>query len=710
MKAKRAKAPRRLKLKSRRLKPAARGRLRGRLLGTIGPSLLLLAGAVFDLGCEQDNPPYPKQVIMIGFDGMDHKLCAAMIEQGRLPNLARLAEQGTFKRLGTSTPPQSPVAWSNLMTGTNPGEHGVFDFVHRDPATGMPFSSAAQTQEPRPLALIGSALDSVSVLGYRWPIRPNVIKTNRHAPAFWEYLTEAGVAVHVFRMPANYPPTPSAGAHFCCLSDMGTVDILNTLGTFSYYTQDPDERYTAMSKHGGRLYPIIMTDHRTEAMFHGPENTYLVASRGMNPASRRGGRRTYARVPFSIRRDPVQAVATIRFDDRDVVLNEGEWSGWQPIEFEMIPHVLALKGICRFYLKQVHPYLQLYVSPFNFDPREESWEIDQPSDWSVTVSGRVGRYYTQGLSEDTKALSNQVLSRDEFLAQTELVLQERLALFDLAMDHYRGGFLFFYFGSTDQIGHMFWGARRPGHPAVTPQEHEKYKGVMEDLYVRMDGVVEKVAARFPEATLIIMSDHGFCDYSRTFNLNTWLKENGYAKMENPLDSRRPVNFDFSETRAYAIGLNGLYVNLNGRENQGIVDPGDKQTLMDELAARLKAYRDPETGARVVKEVYQCDRVFSGPKLGVGPDLIVGYDAGYRGGGESALGGFPEKTVQDNDDAWCGDHCVATDVVPGVLFCNRKVGVDDPTLLDIAPTLLREFGVAPPSQMKGRYLFGAGETR
>ncbi len=668
-----------------------------------GVRALLVLIICWCAGCEPANEVYPQQVIVLGFDGLDPTLCSEMMEAGLLPNLSKLAAIGSYHMLETSTPPQSPVAWSNLITGTDSGQHGVFDFVHRDPVTALPFSFAATTEAPNPLPLVGNRLDSISMFGYEIPVRSPKLEINRHAPAFWEYLTEAGIPTHIFRMPANYPPTASSGAHFCCLSDMGTVDLVESLGTFSYYTEDPGEWDNRMSQGGGRLYQMEVSNHRAKGRFVGPTNTFKAQKGRPGPGSSSA---ETADVEFEVYRDPESPVATVEYGGRTVVLKEGEWSEWQPIEFEMIRHVLSLKAICRFYLKQVHPYVKLYVTPFNFDPQEEMWEIDQPADWSVRVSDAVGRYYTQGLPEETKALSNKVLTRDEFLAQADLVYKERLKLLGFALDHYQGGLLFFYFGTSDQIGHMFWGAREPDHPAITPAEHEKYRGLMEEVYARLDGVVARVTERFPRATLLVMSDHGFCSYRRTFNLNTWLKENGYAAMQNPFRPSAAFNFAFSRTRAYGLGINGLYINLQGRERSGIVQAGEKQALMDEIVAKLKAYRDPETGAQVVIEVYQCDRIYSGPKVAVGPDLVVGYASGYRGGGGSALGGFRKAIVEDNTDAWCGDHCVATHVVPGVLYSNRRVEVADPTLLDIAPTLLNLFGLVPPEQMRGRDIFSA----
>ncbi len=660
-----------------------------------------IAGIVVLAGCEPENPSYPQKVIVLGIDGMDYGLTSKLMSDGRLPALAKIAERGGFKPLGTSIPPQSPVAWSNMITGANPGQHGVFDFIHRDPASGNLLSSTAQLAPPKPLPILGHSMDEITFFGYRWPLRSTHLVINRHAPAFWEYITERGIPAHVFRMPANYPPSSSSGAHYCCLSDMGTVDIRDTLGTFSYYSSDPEERAKRIDRAAGSFQFMEEKDDQLAGRFIGPMNPFVVQPK---EAAGARARPPIAEVPFTIYRDPVEAVADIRFGDTDVILREGEWSDWYPIEFEMIPHAMSLKGICRFYLKEVHPHVKLYVSPINLDPQEESWEIDQPEDFSTVVSDSVGRYYTQGLPEDTEALINKVLSPDEFLQQTELVLQERLRLLDFAMDHYGGGLFFFYFGSTDQISHMFWGARSSDHPGITPEFHAKYKNLVEELYVRMDGIIAKVAKRFPDAVLMVISDHGFGEYRRRFNLNTWLRDNGYAKMRRPDIPKMAGNFDASGTRAYAVGFNSLYINLKGREARGVVSPAQKQALMDELTTKLKAFRDPDTGAKVIEEVYQTSKTFSGPMLPWGPDMVIGYALGYRSSGESAMGVFSNKLVEDNTRAWNADHMNAPYLVPGVLFCNRKIVVENPDLVDIAPSILARFGIAKPSPMEGRDLF------
>ncbi|NOS99110.1 MAG: hypothetical protein HOP29_00600 [Phycisphaerales bacterium] len=647
-------------------------------------------------GCSEEEATHAMKVIVLGFDGLDPALCEELMAAGRLPHLSALARRGSFKRLGTSVPPQSPVAWSNLMTGTDSGQHGVFDFIHRDPTTAAPFSSAAVEVPPEPLPIVGSRVDSVPAFGYELPVRPTTIKPNRHSRAFWEYLTEAGVPAHVFRMPANYPPTASAGAHFCCLSDMGTVDVVNSQGgTFSYYTSDPAEQESGLTTEGGVLYGVTVHDDRVDGQWTGPVNEYVAGAGSPEPV----------RVAFVLRRDPSEDVVTVEWQDQTVLLREGEWSEWRPVTFELVPYVTTLRAMVRLYMKEVHPQVKLYVSPFNMDPQEESWEIDRPKNWSRHVSDAIGRYYTQGLAENTKALSNRIFTRDEFLRQSEIVFQERLRLFDFAMGHYRGGLLFFYFGTTDLVGHMFWGAQRAGHPGVTDEEHQRYGQVMAELYERVDEIVGRAVERFPDALLMVVSDHGFCDYRRSVHLNTWLQQNGYAVMNNPPDRKASMNFDFLQTRAYGVGLNGLYINLAGRERMGVVDSAYRQSVIDEITAKLLAFRDPKSGGAVVKTVYDGRRQYHGPLRDAGPDLIVGYMAGYRGSGESAMGAFPKAVIEDNTDAWGADHCVAADQVPGVLFSSERVRVDEPDLLDIAPTLLARFGVAAPGQMTGRDFLG-----
>ncbi|MCH7812644.1 MAG: alkaline phosphatase family protein [Planctomycetes bacterium] len=660
-------------------------------------SVVLAAVAVTLPSCGQADS-HEQQVIVLGFDGMDPKLVTEMMDAGQLPALAKLRDAGGFRPLGTSTPPQSPVAWSSLITGTNPGQHGIFDFIHRDPKNYMPYESTARTEEGGWPIHLGK---------YLFQLKSPEVVNLRHGEPFWKNLTEAGVPAQVYRMPAIYPPEESDGAHFCCLADMGTPDIRGSNGEFSYYTDGPFNFRKSMG--GGKAYRVRFRKHAAKTAFYGPPDGLLA------PEMKNGKPVSPPPVEtlLMIYRDPTEPTVRLVWGDQDVLLAEGEWSDWHPVEFKMGPQVGDLtelipgstaKAICRIYVKQVRPVFQLYVTPLNIDPLAPVLPISVPDDFVVDVAKKIGRHYTQGLAEDTKALSHKILSRDEFLAQAAIVLDERLKMFDYALDNYTGGLLFFYFGSTDQVAHMFWGARNPDHPALTAEEHEKYKHVVEDIYVKADAVVAKAIDRFPKATLMVMSDHGFETFTRQFNLNNWLVDNGYARPLMPEAYDLPINFKWSRTKAYAMGINGLYINLYGRERDGIVPASQKQALMDEIMAKLLEYRDPESGLQVIRAVYQSDKIYSGPHLSLAPDLQIGYDRTFRASWATALGQISRNLMSDNTDAWCADHCIATDLVPGVLFSNRPIALQDPTLEDIAPTVLEEFGVAVPERMHGRNVF------
>jgi predicted AlkP superfamily phosphohydrolase/phosphomutase len=666
--------------------------------------LFALMPCAFAFGCSKKDE-HPKQAIVLGFDGLDPKLCTEMIEAGKLPAMAALARSGGFQPLATSIPPQSPVAWSSLITGTNPGTHGIFDFIHRDPDTYMPYESTAQEGEKGWPLELGK---------YEFDLWPSGVKNRRHSKPFWEYLTEAGIPAHVYRMPANYPPAESKGAYYCCLSDMGTPDLRGTNGEFTvYYTPSAFRRMGG----GGSSHRVRFLKQEARTWFFGPPDLTLkpvVRSGQVLPPKR-------TETPLTIYRDPERPTIRLVWDDQDVLISKGEWSDWFPVEFKMGPQVTVplsdgattpiipgttVVGICRFYLKEVHPDLILYVTPINVDPLAPALPISQPDDFVTAVAKKIGRHYTQGLAEDTKALTHEVLNRDEFLQQAQIVLDERCRMLDYALDHFAGGLLYFYFGSSDQIAHMFWGARFAGHPALSEEEHEKYQHVVEGVYEQLDLEVAKVVKRFPKATVLVISDHGFETWTRAFNLNTWLLEKGYAVMSDPTGWGASLNFDWTRTRAYALGINGLYINVQGRERDGIVPASEKQALMDDIAAKLVEFRDPESGKQVVKRVYDCAKVFGGTNLSIGPDMIVGYDRTFRGSNATALGKFPLEVMEDNKDDWCADHCIAAELVPGVVFTNRRQELDSPTLEDIAPTILAEFGLPIPQQMHKRNLFSA----
>lgn len=636
----------------------------------------LLAVGLSTLAEDGDKP----RVVVLGFDGMDPGIAQKLLEEGRMPNFQRLAEKGTFSKLETGIPPQSPVAWANVITGSNPGAHGIYDFMGREPDTYMPYLSTTITQEP----------DKTIKLG-KWviPLTSGKVSLLRGGTAFWEVLEDYDIPSVMLRIPSNFPPS---GEKTRSISGMGTPDILGTYGTFSFFTTKP---YVITDMTGGRVYIVSSFDNKVEAKIKGPVNTFLVD-------------RPDAEIPFTAYIDPDYRAAKIAVQEEEILLSEGEWSDWVTLKFKLMPFASA-QGIVRFYLKSVKPDFELYMSPIQVDPRNPAVPISTPPDYSRELAEAIGPFYTQGIAEETWALNEGRLDEKEYLQQSEFVFQQTKDMLEYELDRYEWGMLFCYFSTTDPLSHMFWRFRDPEHPLYDAELAEIYGDVIENYYVRMDSVVGHVVERVgDDATIIVLSDHGFTTFRRNFHLNTWLYQNGYIELR---DAFREESDEFFEnvswkgTKAYGLGLNGLYINQIGREGQGAVAPGaEKEHIMNELKRKLEAVVDPETGKRVIAEVYKASDVYSGEFADQAPDLVVGYDDGYRASWETSLGKITRDLLTDNTKRWSGDHLMSKDVIPAVLFTNRRVNNPNPSLMDIAPTILAEFGIKKLPRMDGNDLF------
>jgi len=648
---------------------------------------LLLAAAAMLPACRSARKEWrgSQRLIILGIDGMDPQLLRQFMREGKMPNFARLASQGDFRELTTSIPPQSPVAWSNLITGLNAGGHGIFDFIHRDPKTLELYFSASRVEGPKHAIHLG-----------KWtiPLGGGSAEQLRQGEAFWQILDRHGIPNSIFRIPSNFPPVPAKGQ---TLSGMGTPDLRGTYGTFSFYTDDPTAATGAVE--GGQIIPVQVENSRVLANLIGPDNTF---KKGSPPATE----------PFTVSVDPLESVAKIAVQGREFVLREGEWSEWTPVEFQLIPFFGDVHGMCRFYLKQTHPRFQLYVSPINMDPADPALPISTPSNYSRLLTDEAGEFHTQGIAEDTKALSDGVLDDKEYLEQSRTVLAEHRRIFDAEFPKFKQGVFFFYFSSLDLNSHMFWRLMDQRHPEYDAALAAENGPAIESFYQQIDQVLGEVLSKLDsQTTLLVLSDHGFAPYYRSFNLNTWLLNNGYIKLkaDASADSNEPfANVDWSHTRAYGLGLNGLYLNLRGRETNGVVEPGSAaDALMAEIRTRLLAVKDPKANLPVVTRIDLASEVYQGPYAHSGPDMLVGYNRGYRAGWKTILGAFPPDELEDNNNPWSGDHCMDYTLVPGVLLSNRKIAAQAPALTDIAPTILSEFGIEKGEGMIGQSVFQSG---
>jgi predicted AlkP superfamily phosphohydrolase/phosphomutase len=667
-------------------------------------------------GCNRPTPGAPR-LLIIGMDGMDPALLRRYMDEGKLPNFRKLAEQGGFKSLGTSMPPQSPVAWSNVISGCDPGVHEIYDFIHRDPDPGdeslaiAPYLSTSSIEA-------ASVHRELAVGDWHIPLSSDRVVLRREGPAFWDYLTTHGIDATIYRMPANYPASDSHGhGHLKCLTGMGTPDLLGSYGEFTLFSAIAPAEGRIGS--GGAIRQLRAIKNRAEVELIGPPNFLK------KPDENGSVPRLAAKV--EIVRDPDHDLIKIALGDVVHIMKAGEWSDWTPVVFETgVPGSAALaalqaptsiRGIVRFYVKEIRPVLEVFVTPINIDPMAPAVAISEPEDFATQLAQSTGRYFTTGIPEHTAEIQQNALNEDQWLAKARMILDERIVQYRQALADFRSGCLFFYFGTPDQISHIFWRDQDPAHPGRVAAQGDRYAQVIEETYIQMDELVGQALQAIDKGdALIVMSDHGFASFRRGFNLNTWLARNGYITRQEVADneasggqpaaaSGRPfADVDWTGTTAYGIGLNGLYVNLKGREKRGVVTNDEKPPLLRKLTGELLAVRDVD-GAPVIDTVYDVAKDYPDANPKIAPDLLIGYARNYRAGWSTLLGGFSDEIIEDNRDRWSGDHCIAAHLVPGILLSNQPILVDDPELRDLAPTILDVFGLAKPPELAGRCILG-----
>ncbi|MBC8204449.1 MAG: alkaline phosphatase family protein, partial [FCB group bacterium] len=539
-----------------------------------------------------------KKVVILGIDGMDPNLLQLFMDQGVLPTFAKFAAEGTFTPLTTSQPPQSPVAWSNFITGMDPGGHGIFDFIHRHPQNRVPYLSTSGTEPASNILKIGK---------YQIPMKGGKALQMREGKSFWEILEEHGIPAVVWKIPANFPPVESKQKTF---SGMGAPDILGTYGIFTFFTDDSALYQDDVA--GGQITMVDIENGVIHTQIKGPTNSLV---KGEPPS--------YA--DFTIYIDPVEDNIRIEMGDEDILLRPGEWSGWAEVKFNFIKGFASASGIVKFHLRSVRPHFELYCSPVNLSPEKPAMPLSTPPSYSKEMYEKIGNFYTLGIPEDTKALSAGYLGYDEFLQQSHLVLEERLREFQQTWADFEDGLYFFYFSSLDQNSHALWSTFDRESPIYDSEIDHKYGWELRDFYRQMDDVLAQVMERLsPEDLLIVMSDHGFSPFRRCFDLNTWLLDNGYITLKDTTtrDQEFFPGVDWRKTKAYGLGLNGLYLNLRGRENNGLVRPGSEaEALKDELVQKLTSVIDPQTGQQVISSVWQREDVYHGPYVEKAPDLV-----------------------------------------------------------------------------------------
>jgi predicted AlkP superfamily phosphohydrolase/phosphomutase len=637
--------------------------------------LRLAARAVF--GWRALRRARVKRVVILGLDGMDHGLTEKMLEEGKLPHFAALRDQGCFRPLGSTVPPISPVAWSTFQTGVNPGKHGIFDFLTPDLRGYHAKLSSVEIRPPR---------RSIRVGRYLVPLGKASVRLLRKSQPFWNVLGKYGIFSCILRVPITFPPEKLRGV---LLSAMCVPDLRGTQGMFSFYTtrmRDEGEKI------GGEVHDVHREGDTIRGHLVGPQNPLLKEPEDL-------------KLPFLvIIKDEDHAI--LKIDGKACRLQKGVYTDWITIRFRIAPGVKT-SGLCKFLLRSTEPEFGLYVTPINIDPERPALPVGYPAVYSVYLAKKQGPFATLGLAEDTWALNEHIISDDQFIEQCLDMDREREAMFFDALEKVPRGLIACVFDGTDRLQHTFWRDIDERHPARPDRDVLDARNVIDDLYRRMDDLVGKTmaACRDKDTLLLVISDHGFGPFRRGVDLNRWLEENGYLKLHHGRGAEEHLaGVDWSGTRAFAIGLSGIYVNLKDKYAQGIVEPGAQaDRLREEINWRLSQLIDPENGASAVKRVYIASNYYKGPYREDGPELIVGYERGYRVSWETAIGKTTDRVFHDNKKAWSGDHCVDPSLVPGILFSNRLVENENPRLIDIAPTVLSLFGALVPDYMDGRVL-------
>lgn len=633
--------------------------------------------------------PVANQVIVLGFDGADPKFAAQWIAEGKLPNLAKLAQEGTFKPLGTTNPPESPVAWASFATGLNPGGTGIYDFLKRDPETYLPELSLVSREKPK----------------FLWgliPIKAPKVTNLRSGVPFYQAAAEAGYKTTVIRMPLEFPPTTIPGGKLW--SGLGVPDLRGTWGTFFYFASDLNAYDAGDTEFGGKLLQLVVTGNGATTSIEGPAD----------PTSD-----TFTRlsVPVEFKVAADGKSVNINLQGQKAIVGERQWSNWFHARFR-VTRFLTLSSICRFYVLQSSPELRVYMSPLNLDPEDSPLPISSPPDYAGEIAKKHGLMKTLGWWHDTWALNEERIDEGVFLEDCWRTMgQER----DILLDELRNdppSLLVSVFTATDSVSHMFYRLIDPKSPRYDAALAAKYGDAIEKTYERMDAIVGDVMRSMrPGSTLIIVSDHGFHSWRKGFNTNTWLVENGFMTLKNPGATEKQYNLDnlfgqgsffpntdWSRTQAYALGLGQIYLNLRGRERDGIVSPGpDAQKILNDLRQKLLALQDPDTHEKVIENVYLAPEIFHGPREGEAPDLQMSFRDGYRTSWQTSLGAVPRGIIVANMRKWSGDHCASDPSdTQGIFFSNRLFPAS-PSILDISPTVLGLLGVAPPGKLDGKQL-------
>jgi predicted AlkP superfamily phosphohydrolase/phosphomutase len=691
--------------------------LTGNPVKQLSTTIVAVAIALTALSCGTSAPPrtHSQKLVIIGFDGMEPTLVERWMREGRLPNFAKLAAEGGYRRLETSHSPESPTAWASFATGVNAGKHNIFDFLVRDPRTYLPDLGLVKRTPAR-------------FLFNYVPIKAPKLESIRGGTSFWVTAGMAGVRSSVLTVPVTFPAEQVTNGEL--LSGLPLPDIRGTIGTFYYFATDLSRYEEGSTEMGGILKRLVFEGDTAHTELVGPPNPivraqqHAIQTRGPNLSDADQATltdlatREDIRIPITVRWNRQQRRAIVTIGDNTVTLDEGQWSKWVNLEFR-VNVLIRLHGMAQLHLIKADKDLQLYISPVNLRPDKPPVPISSPASFSEDLHDRLGPFRTLGWAEATWPLNEERINEEAFMDDLYRAFDDRAQVILNRVDSGRWDLLVGVIEATDRVQHMMWRFMDKGHPMYTEEGAAKYGDAIERVYRRADQFLAEVRERVgPDVPIIVLSDHGFHSFRYAVNLNTWLVQEGYLAVKGERTGAKTLdnlflgtgqfweNVDWSRTKAYALGLGQVFINVRGREGQGIVAPGEEyRQVVDELAARLTTFKDPSNGASIISGVYKRDDIYTGEYVKDAPDLQVGMTEGYRVSWQTTLGGSPAGLIYPNTRKWSGDHCgFDYKSTPGMVISSRAFSVDDARIVDIAPTVLKHFGVAIPKDLDGRPLF------
>ena len=554
------------------------------------------------------------KTVILGFDSFDPSIFERMAGQGQLPHLTKLMEAGGYARLEVSSPPQTEVSWTCIATGTDPGNHGIFDFVLRDPNSYVPYVSIL----PMKKTALGEGF-----------VPPYTTKT------FFEEAAGMGYPATALWWPAMFPARPDLPVN--TLPGLGTPDIRGQLGVGTLFTtEDETKKKTAVAR---------LADSGA-GRFSGTLSGPTVKGRSGV---------TTATLPVTV--EALDATrARLIVGDQKIELKLGQWSDIVELKFKAGPF-FNIHAIARFILTELGGALRVYSLPLQIHPLHSAWHYASSPAFAKSLWTKVGPYLTLGWPQDTTGLEEGCITDEQFLALCDTIFDRRVQIFFHLLDQFKEGVLASIFDDLDRVQHMFY--------------HNRLD-VAQAWYKKLDDFVGEVSARLNgKHRLLVLSDHGFSVFKHKVHLNRWLAEQGWLVLKDGASEGSLAEVDWTRTKVYAVGLNSLYLNVSGREGQGTVAAQDIEPLLAEVQKKLLDWIGPD-GNAVVERARLKHEVYTGPYSRLGPDLVVGYAPGYRASSETGLGKIPALTVEPNTGHWGADHCVDADLVPGVIFANRDL--------------------------------------